>query len=290
MEWEGRRESENVEDRRNLTPRRLAVGGGLGVLVIAFIAFLLGGDPQQILNLLQENGQPGAASESESGPRPQDPAQEKLKHFVGVVLADTEDVWREQFQKMGRRYSDPHLVLFNKRVESACGLADAAVGPFYCPEDRKVYLDLNFFEDLKSRYRAPGEFAQAYVIAHEIGHHVQNQLGISDKVHAQKSRLSKAEYNKLSVRLELQADFLAGYWAYYAQKTKHILVPGDLEAALRAANAIGDDRLQKQARGYVVPDSFTHGTSEQRIRWFRRGFETGDFSQGDTFRIAYEEL
>jgi predicted metalloprotease len=286
MEWEGRRESENVEDQRMLTPRRAAVGGGVGVLLLALAAYLLGGDPQQVLNLLQNNGQPMEAA----GARPPDPAQEKLKHFVGVVLADTEDVWRDQFRKMGKTYREPHLVLFNRHVESACGLADAAMGPFYCPEDQKVYLDLSFFEDLKSRYQAPGEFAQAYVIAHEIGHHVQNQLGITGKVHGQKGRLSKADYNKLSVRLELQADFLAGYWGYHAQKMKHILDPGDLEAALRAANAIGDDRLQKQARGYVVPDSFTHGTSEQRIRWFRRGFETGDFSQGDTFSIPYEEL
>jgi len=285
MEWEGRRESENVEDRRALTPGRAAVGG-VGVLLIALVAYFLGGDPQQVLKLLQDNGQPGEASNA----RPPDPAQDKLKHFVGVVLADTEDVWRDQFRKMGRTYKEPRLVLFSRRVDSACGLADAAMGPFYCPEDQKVYLDLSFFEDLKSRYKAPGEFAQAYVIAHEIGHHVQNQLGISGKVHAQKARLSKAEYNKLSVRLELQADFLAGYWGYHAQKMKHILNPGDLEAALRAANAIGDDRLQQQARGYVVPDSFTHGTSEQRSRWFRRGFETGDFSKGDTFGIPYEKL
>jgi predicted metalloprotease len=290
MEWEGRRESENVEDQRALTPRRMAVGGGVGVLLIALVAYFLGGDPQQVLKLLQDNAQPVGNAGPASGVNPQDPAQEKLKHFVSVVLADTEDVWREQFRKMGKTYKEPHLVLFNRRVESACGLADAAMGPFYCPEDQKVYLDLSFFEDLKSRYQAPGEFAQAYVIAHEIGHHVQNQLGISGKVHAQKARLSKAEYNKLSVRLELQADFLAGYWGYHAQKMKHILDPGDLEAALRAANAIGDDRLQQQARGYVVPDSFTHGTSEQRIRWFRRGFETGDLSQGDTFGIPYEKL
>ena len=286
MDWEGRPESENVEDQRTVTPRRLAVGGGFGVLLIVVVSYLLGGNPQQVLNQLQNAGQIGGAPDAD----PQDPAQDRLKHFVGVVLADTEDVWRDQFQKMGKRYIEPHLVLFNRQVESACGLADAAVGPFYCPGDQKVYLDLSFFEELKTRFKAPGEFAQAYVIAHEVGHHVQKLLGISDKVHAQRSRLSKVEFNKLSVRLELQADFLAGFWGYHAQKMKHILDPGDLEAALRAANAIGDDRLQKQARGYVVPDSFTHGSSEQRIRWFRRGFETGDFSQGDTFRIAYEEL
>jgi uncharacterized protein len=287
MDWKGRRESENIEDRRMLTPRRAAVGG-VGAILIALLALFLGGDPQKILNQLQqqENLQPGAAQDN----APPDPAQEELKHFVAVVLADTEDVWREQFRKMGKVYKEPRLVLFSRQVESACGLADSAVGPFYCPGDQMVYLDLTFFDDLKNRFHAPGEFAQAYVVAHEIGHHVQNLLGISHKVHAQKSGLSKTEYNRLSVRLELQADFLAGLWGYHAQKMKHILAPGDLEAALRAANAIGDDRLQKQARGSVVPDSFTHGTSEQRIRWFRRGFETGDFSKGDTFGVPYEDL
>ncbi len=283
MQWEGQRESENVEDQRTFTPGRVAVGGGLGTIVIAVIIYFLGGDPTQVLQHAPEEPQQG------QGGAP-DPAQEKLKHFVGVVLADTEDVWTAEFQKMGKKYEKPHLVLFNGRVESACGMADAAVGPFYCPPDHKVYLDLHFFDDLKRRYHAPGEFAQAYVIAHEVGHHVQKLLGISDRVDRERKSVGKVEANKLSVRLELQADFLAGYWGYYAQKTKHILDPGDLEAALRAANAIGDDRLQKQARGYVVPDAFTHGTSEQRIRWFRRGFETGVFSKGDTFKIPYEEL
>jgi predicted metalloprotease len=286
MDWKGRRESENIEDRRMLTPRRAAVGG-VGVLVIALLALLLGGDPQKLLNQLQQNNPQQDAAQGRAA---LDPAQEELKHFVAVVLADTEDVWQEQFRKMGKVYKEPRLVLFSGQVESACGLADAAVGPFYCPGDQMVYLDLSFFDELKNRFHAPGEFAQAYVIAHEVGHHVQNLLGISDKVHARRANLSKAEYNRLSVRLELQADFLAGFWAHHAQKMKHILDPGDLEAALRAANAIGDDRLQKQARGYVVPDSFTHGTSEQRIRWFRRGFETGDFSKGDTFSVPYDDL
>jgi uncharacterized protein len=287
MDWKGRRESENIEDRRMLTPRRAAVGG-VGVIFLALITFLLGGDPQKLLNQLQEQNNPQAGAVE--GKAALDPAQEELKHFVAVVLADTEDVWRERFRKMGKTYKEPRLVLFSGRVESACGLADAAVGPFYCPGDQMVYLDLTFFDELKNRFHAPGEFAQAYVIAHEVGHHVQKLLGISDKVHARRQSLNKAEYNQLSVRLELQADFLAGFWAYYAQKMKHILDPGDLEAALRAANAIGDDRLQKQARGYVVPDSFTHGTSAQRIRWFRRGFESGDFSQGDTFSVPYDDL
>src|SRR5581483_8602466 len=238
MEWEGRRESDNVEDRRRLTPVHLTAGGGIGVLVIVLLAYLLGGNQQaqQVLNQIQNNQQQGAVQEDEAPSG----ADDKLKRFVGVVLADTEDVWRDQFRKMGKTYQEPRLVLFNRKVESACGLADAAVGPFYCPSDRKVYLDLSFFQDLKSRYRAPGEFAQAYVIAHEVGHHVQNLLGISDKVHNQTGRLSKAEHNRLSVRLELQADFLAGFLGYHAQKMKHILEPGDLEAALRAAKAIGD--------------------------------------------------
>jgi predicted metalloprotease len=280
MQWKGRRESENIEDRGALTPTRIAVGGGLGAVLVALLVYLLGGDPGQFQK--QFEGGPPQSDPAQGAPAT-DPAREEAKHFVAVVLADTEDVWREQFRKMGKTYREPRLVLFRGRVESACGLADAAMGPFYCPGDQMVYLDLDFFDELKNRFKAPGEFAQAYAIAHEVGHHVQNLLGISDKVHAQRARLSKVEHNQLSVRLELQADFLAGFWAHHAQKTKHILASGDLEAALRAANAIGDDRLQKQARGYVVPDSFTHGTSEQRIRWFRRGFESGDMEQGDTF-------
>jgi predicted metalloprotease len=286
MLWKGRRESENVEDQRTLTPGRVAVGGGVGVVIVAIIVGLLGGDPQQFLKQFQGDAQQGDAQNNP----PADPAQDEAKHFVAVVLADTEDVWHEQFRKMGKTYKEPHLRLFSDRVESACGLADAAVGPFYCPGDQKVYIDLSFFDELEKRFKAPGKFAQAYVIAHEVGHHVQNLLGTSDKVQRQRRQASKVESNRLSVRLELQADFLAGVWAYHAQKMKHILEPGDLESALRAANAIGDDRLQKQARGSVVPDSFTHGTSEQRIRWFRRGFETGDLSQGDTFSIPYNEL
>jgi predicted metalloprotease len=286
MRWKGQRESSNIEDRRTLTPGRVAGGGAAAVLVLALVTYLLGGDPQQVLKLLQNNPPQGAPQ----GAPADNAAQEEQKKFVAVVLADTEDVWEEQFQKMGKTYRKPHLVLFTGQVESACGSADAAVGPFYCPGDQKVYLDLSFFDELKDRFHAPGEFAEAYVVAHEVGHHVQNLLGISDKVHAERERLSKKEYNRLSVRLELQADFLAGFWAYHAQRTKNILDPGDLEAALTAANAIGDDRLQKQARGYVVPDSFTHGTSAQRIRWFKRGFETGDFSKGDTFKVSDDDL
>jgi predicted metalloprotease len=287
MRWKGRRESSNIEDRRTVTPGRVAAGGGAAVLILAVVTLLLGGDPQQVLKLLQNNAPDGVVQQGGAGA---DPAQEELKHFVGVVLADTEDVWHEQFRKMGKTYREPKLVLFTGQVESACGAAESAVGPFYCPGDETVYLDLEFFGELKNRFHAPGEFAQAYVVAHEVGHHVQKLLGTSDKVHAERRRLSKAEFNRLSVRLELQADFFAGVWAYHAEKAKKFLDPGDLEAALTAANAIGDDRLQKQARGYVVPDSFTHGTSAQRIHWFRRGFETGDLSKGDTFSVSDGQL
>jgi predicted metalloprotease len=243
------------------------------------IVMLLGGDPQALLNNLPQN-QPGAAVQ-EDGPK--NPEQERLVDFVEVVLADTEDVWTELFAAQGKTYRKPKLVLFTGQVQSACGNASAAVGPFYCPADEKVYLDLQFYSDLQRRFRAPGDFAQAYVIAHEIGHHVQKQLGISDKVHAAQGQVSKAEANDLSVRLELQADFFAGVWANHAQRTRMILETGDIEEALNAASAIGDDRLQKQAQGYVVPESFTHGSSAQRVRWFKRGLQTGDMSQGDTF-------
>jgi predicted metalloprotease len=266
MFWQGRRESDNVEDQRSMSRTTMAIGGGAGVVIVGLVAWLLGADPQALQNLFQGNPQGG------QGQGEVDPAQEQAKKFVGVVLADTEGVWKDLFQKMGKTYREPKLVLFSGKVESACGLADAAVGPFYCPGDQKVYLDLDFFGELKSRFGAPGEFAQAYVIAHEVGHHVQRLLGYSKKS-SRKGRLSD------SVRLELQADYLAGVWAYHAQRTMKILEDGDLEAALRAANAIGDDTLQKKARGYVVPDSFTHGTSAQRVRWFKRGFETGDVSR-----------
>jgi predicted metalloprotease len=270
MFWQGRRESDNVEDQRSMSKTTMAVaGGGIGVILLGLVVALLGGDPGALFRQGQEDPQQDA---QQAGPQ-KDPAQEQLVKFVKVVLADTEDVWDAQFQKMGRTYRKPKLVLFSGRVKSACGLADSAVGPFYCPGDEHVYLDLTFFEELKKRFKAPGEFAQAYVIAHEIGHHVQKQLGYSDRVRTRKGRESD------SVKLELQADYLAGVWAYHADKTKHILEPGDLEAALKAAFEIGDDRLQKQSRGYVVPDSFTHGSSEQRVRYFRKGFDTGDASK-----------
>jgi predicted metalloprotease len=257
------------------------VGGGAGLLIIFLIATLFGADPGQILDQMQRT-----QVETEEGggtPQPIDPAQEEKKQFVSVILADTEDVWGQVFQQMGKTYEEPHLVLFSGAVESACGLASTAVGPFYCPQDRNVYIDLAFYDTLHDRFGAPGDFAQAYVIAHEVGHHVQNLLGISNQVQQMQGQVSRAEANDLSVRLELQADFLAGVWAHHGQQMRNFLEAGDIEEALNAASAIGDDRLQQQTQGRVVPDSFTHGSSEQRVRWFRKGLETGDMSQGDTF-------
>jgi len=280
MLWKGRRESANVEDRRGIGGGGLAVGGGLGGIVLLVVALLFGVDPRQLLEQ-QPQGGPQTGTQTSRSANPQ---EEELAQFSRVVLAETEDVWNDLFRQNGRQYRQPTLVLFTSRVESACGRASAAVGPFYCPGDQRVYIDLSFFRELQSRFRAPGDFAQAYVIAHEIGHHVQNLLGTSDRVNAMQARAGEAEANQLSVRLELQADFYAGVWAHYAQK-RGIIEPGDFEEALRAASAIGDDRLQRESQGYAVPDSFTHGTSEQRARWFRRGLETGDIRQGDTFNI-----
>jgi predicted metalloprotease len=280
MRWKDERRSENVEDRRGISAG-VAVGGGIGTLILVLVAMFLGADPRQVLNLLQNNQQ--AVPNQAGAPVPGPPAEEERKDFASVVLADTEDVWDDLFQNMKKQYVKPTLVLFRDGVQSACGNASSAVGPFYCPADQKVYLDLGFFQELKERFKAPGDFAEAYVIAHEVGHHVQNLLGISDKVHSLQSRGGKAEANELSVRLELQADFLAGVWAHHAQKMKQILEEGDVESALRAATAIGDDRLQMEAQGYVVPDSFTHGTSKQRARWFTKGLKTGDMREMDTF-------
>ena len=277
MRWRGRRESSNVEDRRGMGGR-VAIGGGLGGIVILVLALLFGADPRQLLEQLpQDGGNPNTTS------RPTNPEEEELKKFTSVVLAETEDVWSEIFREMGMQYRKPTLVLFSDQVSSACGSASAAVGPFYCPADEKLYLDFSFFRDLRSRFGAPGDFAQAYVIAHEVGHHVQRLLGTSDRVSAMQQQTSREQANQLSVRLELQADFFAGVWAHYAAQ-RGLLETGDIEEALSAASAVGDDRLQKESQGYVVPDSFTHGSSEQRIRWFRKGLETGDVRQGDTFR------
>lgn len=282
MRWRGRRQSENVEDLRGQRMRGtpVAFGGGLGMLLLVVVVLFLGGDPRALLEIQQQLPQAPPAVGSNESPSPE---EEEAAQFVRVVLADTEDVWNELFSRAGKTYREPTLTLFIGAVSSACGMANAAVGPFYCPGDQKVYIDLSFFVELDQRFGAPGDFAQAYVIAHEVGHHVQNLLGISDQVHAQKGRISDAQYNDLSVRLELQADFFAGVWAHHAERMSHILEGGDLNEALRAAQAIGDDRLQRQAQGYVVPESFTHGTSEQRARWFDRGLKTGDMTQGDTF-------
>ena len=252
----------------------LIAGGGIGTIILVLAALFFGIDPSVIL----QSDAPQSAREAPAT----SPGQDDVRDFVAVVLADTEDTWRDIFAKMNREYQDPKLVLFTGSVQSACGMAGAAVGPFYCPGDHKLYLDLDFFRALRSRFGAPGDFAQAYVIAHEVGHHVQDELGITQQVDAKRSRMSEAEANRLSVRVELQADFFAGVWAHYEQG-KGYIEAGDIEEALRAASAIGDDRLQKESQGYVVPDSFTHGTSEQRVRWFRKGFETGDVRQGDTF-------
>ena len=278
MRWRDRRQSENIEDRRGFGGRGIAVGGGLGGLVILVLALIFGADPSQLLEQVPNN--PGS---SVPASRSTNPEEEELKQFVGVVLAETEDVWSTVFRQSNREYRKPTLVLFRDSVSSACGRAGAAVGPFYCPVDQKLYIDLSFFRELKTRFGAPGDFAVAYVVAHEVGHHVQNLLGTMDRVSNAQGRTSQENANALSVRLELQADFLAGVWANKAA-SRGIVEPGDIEEALGAATAVGDDRLQREAQGYVVPDSFTHGSSQQRVEWFRRGFDTGDINQGDTFK------
>ena len=283
MRWQGRRQSGNVEERRSSGGKRLAVGGGLGTIVLVVITLLTGGDLGDVLRLVTGGNGP-AVSTAPAGNQAPSAEEEAQAQFVKVVLADTEDVWNALLREQGAQYQEPTLVLFTDAVQSACGNASAATGPFYCPGDQKVYIDLSFQETLSRRLGAGGDFAMAYVVAHEVGHHVQNLMGITNQVHSQRRSLSQADYNELSVRLELQADFLAGVWAHHAQEMHNILEEGDIEEAMRAANAIGDDRLQKQSQGYVVPDAFTHGTSAQRMRWFRRGLETGDISQGDTFQ------
>jgi predicted metalloprotease len=278
MRWMGGRESSNVEDRRGLSAGGgVAIGGGLIGVIFLVIKLLSGGDVSgDIQNQIQNQPQEMTAEEKAKD-------DERAK-FISVVLGYTEDVWDSLFTANGRQYVKPKLVLFRNSVESACGMASAASGPFYCPGDQEVYIDLSFYEELENRFQAPGDFAEAYVIAHEIGHHVQKLLGISDKMDRLRQQLSQGEYNKYSVMLELQADFFAGVWAHHAQQMKNILERGDIDEALNAANAIGDDRLQKETQGYVVPESFTHGTSQQRMYWFKKGFDTGDMNQGDTFR------
>ena len=283
MRWENGRRSDNIEDRRGMRVGKKGIaGGGIGAIVLALVAMYFGVDPSVVLN------QAGnlAPTQTEQQQTTFSPEEEQLKEFMSVVLADTEDVWGTLFRGSGQQYVQPQLVLFSGAVQSACGFAEAAMGPFYCPGDQKLYLDMSFFNDLAQRHDAPGDFAQAYVVAHEVGHHVQTLLGVSKQVHAARQRASEAEGNALQVRMELQADCFAGVWTHHANKARQILEPGDTEEALAAAAGVGDDRLQKQARGVVVPESFTHGSSAQRMRWFSRGMQTGDPGQCDTFKAA----
>lgn len=280
MKWIGRRGSGNIEDRRN-GGGKLAAGGGIAAVIAIVFSLLTGQNPMELLNMVQ----PGAQTTQEA-PLSTNANEDPQAHFVGVVLADTEDVWDKLFAEAGSTYQQPTLVLFSGSVQSACGGASSASGPFYCPADQKLYIDLSFYDDLKNKFGAPGDFAMAYVVAHEVGHHIQTLLGTSEKLQQARGRVSTEEYNRLSVKLELQADFLAGVWAHHAQKMKDVLEEGDIEEALNAANAIGDDRLQQEAQGHVVPDAFTHGTSAQRVKWFKKGFETGDIAQGDTFSAS----
>ena len=273
------RQSDNIEDRRGSGIGRGGVGIG-GIVLALVISYFTGINPMTLLGLMEQT--PLARQEAPAAHRP--PANDETAIFISRVLASTEDVWTAAFEQNGRRYEKPRLVLFTGATPTACGTGQTAMGPFYCPGDHKVYIDLAFYRELKERFKAPGEFAQAYVVAHEIGHHVQNLLGIADKVHTARQRAGKAEGNALSVRMELQADCLAGVWGKRTDTMKQVLEPGDLEAALTAASAIGDDRLQQQAQGRIVPESFTHGSSQQRVRWFRRGFDSGDMNQCNTFK------
>src|SRR5690606_32596082 len=292
MRWQGRRKSTNVSDQRGRGGAGGSMLGGLGglfskggiglIIVIVIASWIMGVNPLSLLQQVGSAGGGGIGIEQGGGSYVPTAEEEQLAEFTAVVLADTEDVWNSLLDG----YREPTLVLFSGSVRSACGMASAATGPFYCSADERLYVDLSFFRELQTRFQAPGDFAQAYVIAHEVGHHVQHLLGIIGKVHAARETMSQEEYNELSVRLELQADFLAGVWAHHTQQTKDVLEAGDFEEAIRAASAIGDDRLQMQSQGYITPDSFTHGTSEQRMRWFRKGFETGDFKEGDTFNTT----
>jgi predicted metalloprotease len=306
MRWIGDRESENIEDRRGSGGMPMAVGGigGLGAIIVIVVGLFLGIDPSTLMAVLSGDQLPQQQTDTRMPQQPTDTQSadnrgygssrppetrtesgqgDTVRHFVAVVLADTEDVWKQVFGSSGKTYVEPKLVLYTGHIASACGLASTASGPFYCPNDQKVYLDLSFFEEMKSRFHAPGEFAEAYVIAHEIGHHVQNSLGIMQAAQREEARRDRRGANAISVRVELQADCLAGVWAHHADRTKHIIEQGDIDAALNAASAVGDDRLQQQARGTVVPDAFTHGSSAQRVRWFKRGLESGNTKQCDTF-------
>ncbi|HRY13336.1 MAG TPA: neutral zinc metallopeptidase [Syntrophomonadaceae bacterium] len=275
MEWKGRRASSNVEDRRGSRAKGL-VGGGIGTIILVVLYALLGGDPSAIIGNLQSN------NSQISTPYQETAQEQELREFASVVLAETEDVWTALFRQQGARYVEPTLVLYTDTVTSACGTAASSAGPFYCPGDQKVYLDLSFYNDLQTQFQAPGDMAMAYVIAHEVGHHVQYQMGTLQEVQSLRGRVSQTQYNQYSVRLELQADYYAGVWAHYAERT-NLLEPGDIEEALNAASAVGDDRIQKKYQGEVEPDTFTHGTSEQRQRWFMKGYQTGTLEGGDTF-------
>ncbi|WP_298735114.1 neutral zinc metallopeptidase [uncultured Chitinophaga sp.] len=278
MRWQNKRLSDNVEDRRRGGGMRsIGIGGGIGGIIIIVLALLFNKDPQTVLQQVQSGGASTETSETVTA------GSDESARMASTVLASTEDVWAQQFSALNKTYTPPKMVLFSNATESGCGFAQSAMGPFYCPADDKVYLDLTFFDEMRQRFNVVGDFAQAYVIAHEVGHHVQNLLGISSKVQAMRQRMSETEYNKLSVKLELQADFLAGLWAHHADKMDAILESGDIEEALNAASAVGDDKLQQATQGRVVPDAFTHGTSEQRMYWFKKGFTTGDLKQGDTF-------
>lgn len=276
MKWQGGRQSDNIDDRRGLSGKKIAAGGGIGAIIIVLISMFTGYDLSGLLQFVDGGNNTQVESNQPFNPGVNDTTAK----MVSVVLGSTEDVWKRIFREGGSQYIEPKLVMFSGYVQSKCGGASSEVGPFYCPADQKVYIDLAFCNELRTRFKAPGNFAVAYVVAHEVGHHIQNILGISEKVQRMRGRISEKEYNKLSVKLELQADFLAGVWAYHEKNSTGMIEPGDLEVALRAANAIGDDKLQKEAQGYVVPDAFTHGTSEQRMYWFKKGFTTGDMNQG----------
>lgn len=282
MRWQNRERSKNVEDHRRgrgRVVRRVGGGIGIGAIIFAIIAMLMGENPLKVLQQFQPEESPVVVQDSRSNTQ-----EDVLADFVSVVLKETEDVWSKVFrEQLGKTYYPPKLVLYSGYDQSGCGVAQSATGPFYCPADQKVYIDLSFFRDLQRRFKVSGDFAMAYIIAHEVGHHVQNLLGITNEVERMRRRMSRTEGNKLSVRLELQADFLAGVWAHYTQKMHNILEKGDIEEALNAASAVGDDRIQRRAQGYIVPDAFTHGTSAQRMRWFKKGWVTGDLSKGDTF-------
>jgi uncharacterized protein len=276
MRWQDLRRSSNVEDRRGMSGGGKVALGGIGMVIVVVIGLLTGQDPGEILSNIQGTQTEQQVQTRPPGPRPDD----RTADLVSAVLGSTEEVWSEIYTQNDAQYEKPRLQIFEDATQSACGGASSAMGPFYCPADHKVYIDLSFCDELRNRFKAPGDFAVAYVVAHEVGHHVQNLMGLSDRLQQQRGKISEKEYNKLSVKLELQADFFAGVWANHAQEMSNILEAGDLESALKAANAIGDDKLQKESQGYVVPDAFTHGTSAQRMYWFKKGFETGDLTQG----------